>query len=243
VGAWQARVHAQAPKEASASAVTPATPAAAEPASAAIPLPPATGTAGAIPAAPDGTVTASLVDDGAPVEKAPVVSAATVTLSAPRMVAAIAASPTRPAVEQASIVLHSGDAAARPASDSTVLARTASHHEPERTPLTDARTYAKDNPDDPQALKVWATAALRAGALREARRAGDVWALHDDSAEPRLFLANVLDAGGHRADAKAMLEEWIELHPDSQEARRLHARLSAELPAPENASHKSVAKR
>jgi serine/threonine protein kinase len=243
VGAWQARVHAHASGDAYARAVTPTTPAAREPVSPAIALPPATGTAAAIPAAPDATITASRVDDIAPAVKAPVVSAATVTLSAPRIVAAIPASPTRPAVEQASLTEHPGDPAARTASDSPALARAAAHREPERTPLGDARAYAKDNPDDPQALKVWATAALRAGALREARRAGDVWALHDDSAEPRLFLANVLDAGGHRADAKAMLEEWIELHPDSQEARRLHARLSAELPAPENAIHKSVAKR
>ena len=241
VGAWQGRVHA--PEASSTRAVARATPVVAEPAPPALPIPPATGTAEAIPEAPDGMITASLVDDGAPAAKAPVVSAATVTLSAPRVVAAIAASPARPALEQGSLLEHASDAAARPGPDSTSLARAAAHREPERSPLTDARTYAKDNPEDPQALKVWATAALRAGALREARRAGDAWALRDDSAEPRLFLANVLDAGGHRADAKAMLEEWIELHPDSQEARRLHARLSAEIPAPENASHRSVAKR
>jgi hypothetical protein len=120
------------------------------------------------------------------------------------------------------------------------LAR-ASHHDADRTPLPDARAFAKAHQDDPHALKVWATAAYRAGALREARRAADVWALHDGTAEPRLFLANVLDAGGHRGDAKAVLEEWLEIHPESVEARRMHARLGAALPPPETTSHKSLA--
>jgi hypothetical protein len=108
--------------------------------------------------------------------------------------------------------------------------------------LADARAGARDRPDDRRALKAWATAALRAGALREARRAGETWALRDDGVEPRLFLANVLDATGHRGDAKAVLEQWLEMHPDSNEARRLQAHLSATAPKAERVVHKTTEK-
>ena len=60
--------------------------------------------------------------------------------------------------------------------------------------------------------------------MREARHAGEAWALKDESAEPRLFLASVLDATGHRSDAKAILEQWLDLHPDSAEAKKVEAR-------------------
>jgi hypothetical protein len=115
-------------------------------------------------------------------------------------------------------------------------------HDAERTPLPEARDLAKAHFDDPHALKGWATAAYRAGAMREARRAADAWALHDGTVEPRLFLATVLDATGHRADARAVLEEWLQIHPDSSDARRMHARLGAPLP-PAEGSHKSLANR
>ena len=105
--------------------------------------------------------------------------------------------------------------------------------------LAEARTAAKAHPGDTRALKAWASAAMRAGDFREARRAADVWALHDGSAEPRIFLATALDASGRRGDAKAVLEEILEIHPDAQDARRLHARYGAPLPSLDTAPHKS----
>ena len=104
--------------------------------------------------------------------------------------------------------------------------------------LNDARKFAKGHMSDGRALKTWATAAYRAGELREARRAADAWALHDGTVEPRLFLATVLEGSNRRGDAKAVLEEWLQLHPDSSEARLLHARLGAPL-GPSEATRKS----
>ena len=118
------------------------------------------------------------------------------------------------------------------------LARAETRAEREHT-LVDARDAAKQAMSDPRALKTWTVAALRAGQLREARRAADAWALHDMSPEPRIVLAQVLDAGGRRSDARAVLEEVLELHPDSAEARRLHARYGAPLPALETAAHRT----
>jgi serine/threonine-protein kinase len=107
--------------------------------------------------------------------------------------------------------------------------------------LLDARAGARHHADDPRALKAWATAAYRAGELREARRAAEAWSLRDGTPEPRLFLATVLDASGRRNEARAVLEEWLQLHPESTDARRMHARLGAPLP-PES-GRKSLAKR
>jgi serine/threonine protein kinase len=110
--------------------------------------------------------------------------------------------------------------------------------------LAEARIAAKEESDEPHALKMWAQAALRAGELREARRAADAWTLHDDSPEPRLMLATVLDAMGHRSDARAVLEELLQTHPESAEARHMHARLGAPLPPPETTARKGqVARR
>jgi serine/threonine-protein kinase len=107
--------------------------------------------------------------------------------------------------------------------------------------LMDARATAKLHADDPRALRNWATAAYRAGELREARKAAEAWSLRDGTSEPRLFLATVLDASGRRAEARAVLEEWLQLHPDATDARRMHARLGAPLP-PEG-GRRSLAKR
>ncbi len=110
--------------------------------------------------------------------------------------------------------------------------------------LDHARTEAKARPSDARAQRAWAAAAFRSGQFREARRAADTWALHDTSPEPRLFLAQVLDASGHRADARAVLEEVLELYPDSADARRMHARLGVPLPALDTGKTRSeVAKR
>ena len=62
------------------------------------------------------------------------------------------------------------------------------HNERERR-LWEARAFGKAHLSEPRALRAWATAAYRAGELREARRASELWALRDGSAEPRLFLA------------------------------------------------------
>ncbi len=62
--------------------------------------------------------------------------------------------------------------------------------------------------------------------MREAHHAGEAWALKDESAEPRIFLASVLDATGHHADAKAILEQWLDMHPDAVDARRMEARFA-----------------
>jgi len=60
---------------------------------------------------------------------------------------------------------------------------------------------------------------MRAGDLREAHRAASAWVLHDGTAEPRMVMAEVLDASGRRAEATALLQEWIEGHPDAAEVR------------------------
>ncbi len=109
--------------------------------------------------------------------------------------------------------------------------------------LTQARETAKGNLSDARALKAWAAAAMDAGRPREARKAAEVWALHDDTAEPRIVLAEALDASGHRGDARAVLEEILEIHPDCNEARRMHARLGAPLPPAESAHKEQVARR
>ncbi|MDB4945792.1 MAG: Serine/threonine-protein kinase PknB [Labilithrix sp.] len=91
--------------------------------------------------------------------------------------------------------------------------------------LSGARAAARDHQTDAHALKAWATAAMHAGETREARRAAEAWALHDNTAEPRLFLAGALEAAGRRREARAVLEEWLTNHPDTPEAKRMLARL------------------
>jgi serine/threonine protein kinase len=110
--------------------------------------------------------------------------------------------------------------------------------------LTQAREAAKEHMSDGRALKAWTMAAYEAGRMREARHAAEAWALHDDTAEPRIFLAKVLDGMGHRTDAQAVLEEVLQAHPDSNEARRLHAKLGAPLPAADTSARRAqVARR
>jgi serine/threonine-protein kinase len=106
--------------------------------------------------------------------------------------------------------------------------------------LADARVFATEHPNDKHALKNWATAASHAGAMREARRAGEAWALKDESTEPRLFLASVLDATGHRGDARAVLEQWISVHPDSADAKKLEAHLAQTGTRAERVVHKTI---
>ena len=102
--------------------------------------------------------------------------------------------------------------------------------------LEAARAAAKEHPQDPKALKAWATAAMHAGELREARRAAEAWAVRDNTAEPRLFLAAALEQAGRKREARGVLEEWLSNHPDSAEAKRMLSRLGA---APEPAIKRS----
>ncbi len=94
--------------------------------------------------------------------------------------------------------------------------------------LREARAAAHAHPSSPRALDAWARAALRAGELHEAHRAASAWALHDGTVEPRLVMAEVLDASGRRTEATALLAEWLESHPDEDDARASLARLSGD---------------
>ena len=144
---------------------------------------------------------------------------------APPMVAAAVTAP--PALPPASPMVPAATASAVP---STAPAPMAALVIPS-VPLREARVAARTHPSDPRALETWARAALRAGDLREARRAASAWALHDGTIEPRLLSAEILDAGGHRADARLLLQEWVETHPDSVDARSALARLSPDVGA------------
>jgi serine/threonine-protein kinase len=94
--------------------------------------------------------------------------------------------------------------------------------------LADARARARGAMSDPGALRGWALAAFRAGELKEARRAAQAWSLHDGTAEPKLFTASVLEAAGRHAQAKAVLEEWLQLHPEDEAAASRLAKLGGE---------------
>ncbi len=106
--------------------------------------------------------------------------------------------------------------------------------------LDAARTAAHQKPGDARLLRAWANAAVRAGDLRDARRAADTWILHDATPEPRVFLASVLDQSGKHQEARAVLEEVLETHPESEPARKLHAKLGAPLPPPDTAQRRNA---
>jgi len=108
---------------------------------------------------------------------------------------------------------------------------------PPDPPLADARAAARAHPGDPRVLAAWARAGLHAGELREARRAASAWLLRDGTVEPRLFMAEVLDGSGRRGEARTTLQEWLETHPDSADARAALARLSGE-PTPREVAHR-----
>jgi uncharacterized membrane-anchored protein len=93
--------------------------------------------------------------------------------------------------------------------------------------LEEARSAARERPNDMRALRALATAAYSAGELREARRAAEAWAIHDGSVEPRLFLAAILEASGRKREARSVLDEWLTNHPDSADAKRMRERLGA----------------
>ncbi len=105
--------------------------------------------------------------------------------------------------------------------------------------LDSARATAHQKPGDVHALRAWTMAAMRAGELRDARRAVDTWILHDSSPEPRVVLASVLDASGKHQEARSVLEEILETHPDNEAARRLHAKLGVPLAPPDTSARRS----
>jgi hypothetical protein len=106
-----------------------------------------------------------------------------------------------------------------------------------RARLDAARAGLKDHNSEPRALREWAIAALRAGELREARRAAEAWAVHDATVEPRLYLAVALEASGRKREARAVLDEWLANHPDSTEAKKMRERFGPE-PAVKRATHR-----
>ena len=112
-------------------------------------------------------------------------------------------------------------------------ARSVDKSDDARTRLGDARTIAREHPTDPHALKAWAMAAMHFGEMREARRAAEAWAVHDASAEPRLFLAAALESTGRKREARAVLEEWLANHPESPEAKRMLSRLGGATSPPD----------
>lgn len=118
--------------------------------------------------------------------------------------------------------------APKPRTPNPLLVNASMHaSEDPKSRLAAARTAARERPTDPKALKALATAALQAGEVREARRAAEAWAVHDGTAEPRLFLAAALEASGRKRDARAVLDEWLANHPDSADAKRMRERLGS----------------
>ncbi|MBX3187544.1 MAG: protein kinase [Labilithrix sp.] len=131
----------------------------------------------------------------------------------------------KPASNDKPVTSDKADHARRPSSLLVRASARTSSADEEKGRLTEARRVARERSADPKALKAWATAAMHAGEMREARRAAEAWAVHDASAEPRLFLAATLEASGRKREARAVLEEWLANHPDSHEAKRMLSRL------------------
>ncbi|MFO0677231.1 MAG: serine/threonine-protein kinase [Polyangiaceae bacterium] len=95
--------------------------------------------------------------------------------------------------------------------------------------LVEVRKEVRGKTNDPHLLRKWALTAKRTGDLRDAKRAGEMWMMKDGTLEPRMFLSGVLESSGHPGDAKAVLDEWLERHPESDPARKESARLGAKV--------------
>ena len=87
--------------------------------------------------------------------------------------------------------------------------------------LTIHRALAKQHPQDARVLRAWAESAAAARDWGEAIEAAESWALADASVEPRLYVARMLVYAGRRRAAIRILENVIEAHPESDEARAL----------------------
>jgi len=195
----------------------------------------------ALPAAPPTTnaATIAIADPVPPVEAKQATPVVAPSAAAP--------APAAPAPEQPASIQATATRPAEPAADEDdTKAKTAEQHDPSRggllvrtnarhsstdadtkAHLNEARAAAKEHPTDPRALKAWATSALHAGETKEARRAAEAWAAHDNTAEPRLFLAATLEAGGRKREARAVLEDWLATHTETPEVRRMLQRLGA----------------
>jgi len=135
--------------------------------------------------------------------------------------------PTAPVASEV-VSLSNPVAAPEPPSAPSAPAAEQSSPTPDLPSLREARAVARAHPAEVRALEAWSRAALRAGELREARRAATTWTLHDGRFEPRLFMARVLEASGRRAEARDVMAEWLESHPDADGARSEIDRLSGE---------------
>ena len=137
-----------------------------------------------------------------------------------------------PAIPSAS-VLPAAIAAAEAAPDRSLRQPASVSAAPAGAPaappsLREARAHAHAHPGSLAALDAWARAALRAGDLREAHRAASAWTSRDGTVEPRLVMAEILDASGRRQEATALLTEWLEGHPDALDARAALTRLATD---------------
>jgi hypothetical protein len=178
---------------------------------------------------------ASVVLMGAALTAAAVVSgrwahdhAPALEAAAPPVSLVVAAAPAKPASEAAALPTDAteGRPLPRPAGPSIAVPA------PTSLPsLREARARAHAHPASLAALDAWARAALRAGELREAHRATSAWESRDSTVEPRLVMADVLDASGRPAEAVALLTEWLETHPDAADARAALSRLSGDAVA------------
>jgi len=83
------------------------------------------------------------------------------------------------------------------------------------------RALAKKHPTDSRVQRAWAESAAAARDWKEAVDASETWALLDNTVEPRLYLARMLVYSGRRKAAIRILENVIEAHPESDEARAL----------------------
>src|SRR5258708_19633858 len=83
------------------------------------------------------------------------------------------------------------------------------------------RALAKQHPTDSRVQRAWAESAAAARDWKEAVDASESWALLDNTVEPRLYLARMLVYSGRRKAAIRILENVIEAHPESDEARAL----------------------
>ena len=211
--------------------------------------PPAAPVAAAAPEPPPPAAAEEPAIPAPPLPTAPVVAVANtnppappVAIPAPAPLPAPAPSPAPAAERPATATAQAAPAEQEPQKDAR--AAHAVSADTRHQTLLQARDAAKEHMSDAHALKAWTLAAFDAGRTREARHAAEAWTLHDDTPEPRIYLAKILDASGRRADAEAVLEEVLQTHPDSNEARRLHAKLGIPLPPADTASRRSqVARR
>ncbi|MBP9113386.1 MAG: protein kinase [Polyangiaceae bacterium] len=111
------------------------------------------------------------------------------------------------------------------------------------SPLADARKKSAAKPSNIEALRSWAEEAMKAGELKEARRAASAWMLHDRTAAPKVFLAEILSKLGRTSDARALLDEVMQSYPDSDSARSLYQKLGVTVPKQESVRKPKVAKK